>query len=164
MESDSWVTSTPDLVHLGARSPPRAWEDRLLWVCGHPPDNYPMMKKLHDVLLGQCSLRAPSHHSPLLPVAVLHRSTARTIHRNQGKQDVDLNFERDLGDEALQKRNEAQLYVHPISSSDYTSPSSWHLDLKTRGWDLPQTANPYWIQLDCISAWTMKSFQIHLQV
>lgn len=82
MESGSWVTSTPDLVRLGARSPPRAWEDWLLWVCGHPPDNYPMTKKLHNVLSGQCSLKTPSHHSPLLPIAVLHSSTARTIHCN----------------------------------------------------------------------------------
>lgn len=88
-------------------------------------------------------------------------SAARTIHWNQVKQEVDPNFTMYL----VNKRNLPQFYIQWICPSDLLvlwadTPISKTVDeICHPKW----TAKPFLIQLGFISAWTMESFQLHLQ-
>lgn len=107
------LLSTQDLLCSAVCSPlstGRVWEEWLLqasvWVW------MPPWQRSYDEKTAWCFLksvqlegtRSPFHDFAHLCFAQKH-STARTIHWDQGKQEVDPNFAIYLGDKALQKRN-----------------------------------------------------------
>lgn len=106
--------------------------------CGCPLGNDHMMKKLHHVFSSQCSLRAPGHPFTILPISVLHRSTAQqgpstgTRGNRRWIQILQCIWETKL----CKKETNSNLRTADIFLG-FTSPLSLHLNLINCGWDLP---------------------------